>query len=176
VIASIMGVQVVLRIYAEEIGYRVEPLLAGSLRRQTYLASNAAIALLGPALALLVAGTTLGLVAAATDDSLSFSKIVEQALVTIPAVWTLVTLGLAAIGAVPRLRLIAWLGVVATFALTILGPTFNLPDWALDISPLRHVPNVVAATPDWAGLAWLTGFVVLFLAVGFVGFRRRDVI
>jgi ABC-2 type transport system permease protein len=35
IIAAVMGVQVVLRIYSEEVDYRVEPLLAGSLRRQT---------------------------------------------------------------------------------------------------------------------------------------------
>ena len=67
-------------------------------------------------------------------------------------------------------------GEVATFGITILGPTFKLPDWLLDISPLRHVPNVTAISPDWTGLAWLGLFVVIFLAVGFVGFRRRDVI
>ena len=65
--------------------------------------------------------------------------------------------------------------MVATFGLTILGPTFNLPDWVLDISPLRHVPNVTAASPDWTGLVWLSGFIVVFSAIGFVGFRRRDI-
>jgi ABC-2 type transport system permease protein len=66
--------------------------------------------------------------------------------------------------------------VVATFGITILGPTFNLPDWMLDISPLRHVPNVTAASPDWAGLAWLFGFAALFSAIGFAGYRRRDIL
>jgi ABC-2 type transport system permease protein len=176
IIAAVMGVQVVLRVYAEEIDYRVEPLLAGSLRRTTYLASVALIALLGVAIALLVAGAALGLVAAAKDDSISAADVVWQSLVTIPAVWTLVGLALAAVGAAPRIRLIAWLGVVATFGLTILGPTFNLPEWALDISPLHHVPNVTAPSPDWAALGWLAGFAVAFLAIGFVGFRRRDVL
>lgn len=176
IIAAVMGVQAVLHVYAEEIDYRVEPLLAGSLRRSTYLASNALIALLGPAVALLLAGIATGLVAGAKDNSISTGDVIFQSLVTIPAVWTLVALGLAAVGAAPRLRLIAWLGIVATFGLTILGPTFKLPDWALSISPLHHVPNVTAASPDWAGLAWLTAFGALFLTIAFVGFRRRDVI
>jgi ABC-2 type transport system permease protein len=42
IIAAVMGVQVVLHVYAEEIGDRAEPLLAGSLRRATYLASKRA--------------------------------------------------------------------------------------------------------------------------------------
>jgi len=169
VITAVMGVQVIMRIYAEEIDYRVEPLLAGSLRRTTYLASNALIALLGTAIALLVAGTCLGLIASARDDSISIAKVVQQSAVTIPAVWVLVALAITAVGAAPTMRLIAWLGIVATFALTILGPTFKLPAWALDLSPLRHVPNVSAASPDWTGLAWLTGFIAIFLAIGFAG-------
>ncbi|CUR58754.1 conserved membrane hypothetical protein [metagenome] len=175
IIAAVMGVQVVLRIHAEEIDFRVEPLLAGSLRRTTYLASNAVIAFAGPAIGLFVAGVGMGLVAAARDDSIAMLDVVKQALVTVPATWTLVALALAAVGAAPSKRLVAWAGVVATFGLTILGPTFNLPDWALDVSPLHHVPNVTAASPDWTGLVWLFGFVVLFCVVGFVGFRRRDI-
>jgi ABC-2 type transport system permease protein len=176
IIVAVMGVQIVLHVYSEEIEYRVEPLLAGSLRRSTYLASNTLIALLGTALALLIAGVATGLVSGAKDKTISTSDVIFQSLVTIPAVWVLVGLALAAVGAAPRLRLVAWLGIVATFGLTILGPTFKLPAWALDISPLRHVPNVTAASPDWAGLAWLIAFAALFLTIGFVGYRRRDIV
>ncbi|ONH23311.1 multidrug ABC transporter permease [Pseudofrankia asymbiotica] len=176
IIAAVAGVQVALRIHAEEVDYRVEPLLAGALRRHVYLASNAVVALAAPAVALAVAGTALGLVAAAQKDTIAAGDVATQALVTIPAVWTLVALALAAVGAVPSRRLVAWLGIVATFGLTLLGPTFNLPGWALGISPLRHVPNVTAAAPDWPGLAWLTGVAALFLVVAFTGFRRRDIV
>lgn len=176
IIAAVMGVQIVLRIHSEEVDYRVEPLLAGSLRRSTYLASNTVIAVLGATAALVLAGTALGLIAHTKKDSIALADVVRQALVTTPAVWTLIALAVAAIGAAPSRRLIAWLAVVATFGLTILGPTFKLPDWALGISPLRHVPNVTAASPDWAGLAQLTVVVLVFLAIGFAGFRSRDIL
>jgi ABC-2 type transport system permease protein len=35
---------------------------------------------------------------------------------------------------------------------------------------------VTAASPDWTGLAWLCAVVALLSVVGFVGFRRRDII
>jgi ABC-2 type transport system permease protein len=163
-------------VHTEEIADRVEPLLATPLRRHTYLASNTVFALVGTAAALLLAGIALGLVASAQEGSVSTVRVIAQALATVPAVWTLVLLALAAVGAKPLLRLIGWLGVVATFALTLLGPTFNLADWMLDISPLRHVPNVAASTPDWTGLVWLALFAVLFLAIAFGGYRRRDIL
>ena len=174
IIAAVMGVQMILRIVAEENDFRVEPLLAGSLRRATYLASNVLVALVATALGMIVAGTAVGLVASRATD-VGVLDVVRQAAATVPAVWVLVAIATAAVGARPQIRLVAWLGVVATFALTLLGPTFKLPGWALDISPLRHVPSVTAAHPDWGGLGLLLVVVLALLAVGFAGFRRRDV-
>lgn len=176
IIAAVMGVQMIQRVHAEEIDLRVEPLLAGSLHRSTYLASNVVVALAGSGVAMLLAGTGLGIVASAADPSVSVGQVISQALVTIPGVWVLVALAVAAVGAAPAKRLVGWLGIVATFGLTILGPTFRLPDWALSISPLRHVPNIAAASPGWTGFIVLIGIIVALLAVGFVGFRRRDVL
>jgi ABC-2 type transport system permease protein len=176
IIAAVFGVQIVMRIYAEEIDYRVEPLLAGAVSRARYLASNAIIAFAAPTIALLIAGTVIGLVASSAEPSLSAGDILLQAVATIPAVWTLVGLALAAVGARPQARLVGWLGVVATFVLTLLGPLFRLWDWILGISPLWHVPNVTASSPDWGGLGWITLIAVVLVMVAFTGFRRRDVI
>jgi ABC-2 type transport system permease protein len=176
VIAAVYGVQVVMRIYAEENEYRVEPLLAGALSRPKYLASNALVALLGPAVAMVIGGLAIGFVASASGVDVTISDLAKQALVVIPAVWLLIGLSLALVGANPGVRLVAWLAIVATFALTILGPTFRLWDWVLGISPLYHVPNVTAITPDYSGLAVVAMIAVALIVAGFVGFRRRDVL
>jgi ABC-2 type transport system permease protein len=175
IIAAVMGVQILMRVYAEEVDYRVEPLLAAALRRPIYLSSNALVAFASTAVAMVVAGTALGVVASA-EDGIAVGDVVRQAIATIPGVWVLVALALAAIGAAPARRPVGWLGVVATFALTILGPTLNLWEWLLDVSPLRHIPNVTDAAPAWSGLVCLAGFVVLFTTIGFAGFRRRDIL
>jgi ABC-2 type transport system permease protein len=176
IIAAVFGVQIVMRVYAEELDYRVEPVLAGALSRTRYLASNAIIAFLAPAVALLVAGTVIGLVAAGAEPGISAGDVIAQAAATIPAVWALIGLALAAVGANPRVRLVGWLGIVATFALTLLGPMFKLWNWILGISPLWHVPNITATGPDWSGLGWVTVVAVVLTVVAFAGFRRRDVI
>ena len=48
-------------------------------------------------------------------------------------------------------------------------------EWALSISPLHHIPNVIALAPDWTGLALVGTAVVAFTAIAFVGFCRRDI-
>src|SRR3712207_2347128 len=105
---------------------------------------------------MLVAGTTIGLVAGGADIGVTTADVVRATLATIPGVWTLVAVAVAVIGARPQVRVAAWVGVIVTFALTLLGPTFGLDDWVLGISPLWHVPDVTAAAPDWSGLGWVS--------------------
>lgn len=174
-IAAVSGIQVVNRIVFEENSVRVDPLLAGSLRRPTYLASNLLIAYLVPALSLLLAAAIIGLISASAQSGASFGDVLAQGAATIPAVWVLIAIAAAAVGARPAVRLVGWLAVVATFGLTILGPTFRLPEWALAISPLHHVPNVTAAAPDWVGLFMVVAAFAGFTVLAFAGFRRRDI-
>lgn len=176
IVAAVHAVQIAMRIHSEEAEHRVEPLLAGSLTRQRFLASHAVVAFLSPAVGMALGGAVMGAVAHAADSSISALDVFQQALATIPAVWVLAALALALVGARPTKRLVAWFGVVATFAITLLGPMFRLDNWVLSISPLWHVPNVNVAAPDWSGLVWLGLVAALFTLVGFAGFRRRDVL
>nr|NLD41181.1 multidrug ABC transporter permease [Actinomycetales bacterium] len=175
IVSAVAGLQMVLRIHSEELEHRVSPLLAGSLRRPSYLASNVLLAFAATAVIMLVAGTAIGAVASPQVDTVNFADVVAQTAVTIPAAWALVAVGVAAVGALPRIRAIAWLAVVATFAITLLGPSFNLSETAMAISPLHHVP-MITNSPDWSGLLGVGAVTLVLLAIGFAGFRRRDIL
>jgi len=174
IIAAVPGIQVVLKVRSEELDDRVEPLLATALARPRYLAGNVLTALATSTLCVLVAGMVLAGVASAGDVGVAFGDALLQAVATVPAVWTVVAVSVAVVGAHPAVSLAAWLGVLASFGLTLLGPTFGLDDWVLGISPFWHVPNVTAASVDLTGLLWVTLVTAVLLAVGFAGFRRRD--
>jgi putative exporter of polyketide antibiotics len=176
IIAAVYGVQIGMRFYAEELDYRTEPLLAAALTRPKLFASHAVIALLGPAAALLLGGAVIGVTSSAAGGSVGAGDLIVQALAEIPAVWVLIGLSLALIGAHPIARPAAWLGVVAAFVLTILGPMFRLWDWILGISPFWHVPNITTTDPGYLGLLWLSVIAAALIAAGFAGYRRRDVI
>lgn len=174
ILASIPGVQTMLKVRTEELEDRVEPLIATATARPRYYLSNVLIALAAPALYMLVAGVLIGWLAATADIGVSFGDVLLQATATTPAVWTVIALAVAVIGARPQVSIAAWLGVLASFALTILGPTFQLWDWVLAISPFWHVPNVTSPDADWWGLLWISLVTLLFLVIGFAGFGRRD--
>lgn len=174
ILASIPGVQTMVKVRSEELEDRVEPLMAGAIARPRYYGSNVLIAFLAPAVYVLIAGNVIAALASHAGIGVNFGDVTLQAVATIPAVWTVIAVSVAVIGARPIVSLAAWLGVFASFVLTLLGPTFKLWDWILAISPYWHIPNVTDASPDWSGLAWISLVTLLLLLVGFAGFRRRD--
>lgn len=174
IIAAVYGVQVMMRVHAEEVDFRLEPLLAGSVRRGTLYASHVLIALAGPLLALVVGGLAISVTA--SDAAITTGNVLHQVLAEAPAVAVLVGISIATIGARPPVRLVAWAVIAGTFALTILGPLFNLWDQILGISPLWHVPNVTDPAANAWPVLWLGVIAAALVAVGFAGFRRRDVL
>ena len=174
IIASIPGVQTMVKVYTEEIEDRVEPLMATAISRPRYYTSNIVVAFIAPAIYVLIAGALIAMLASAADIGLAFEDLWFQAVATVPAVWTVIALAVAVIGARPQVQMAAWLGVLASFVLTLLGPTFKLWDWILAISPFWHIPNVSDANADWSGLGWISMVTLLFVTVGYVGFWRRD--
>ena len=174
ILAAVPGVQTLVKVRTEELDDRVEPIIATAASRPRYYASNVVLALLASTVYVLIAGSVIAALASSADIGVTFGDALLQAVATVPAVFTVVAVSVAVVGARPVVALAAWIGVVASFALTLLGPTFRLPDWALGISPFWHVPNVTKPDPDWSGLGWITLVTLLLLAVGFAGFRRRD--
>ncbi|GIG39154.1 ABC transporter permease [Cellulomonas phragmiteti] len=174
IVATVPGVQVLLRVRSEELDDRVEPLLAGAVTRARYYASHVVLALTVVTVNVLVAGTLVALLASRAGIGVSFADALVQGIATVPAAWTVVALSVAVVGARPVASPAAWAGVLVSFMLTLLGPTFGLDDWVLGISPFWHVPLTTAATPDWSGSAWTTLVTAALVAVGFAGFRRRD--
>ncbi len=174
VVAAVPGVQMLLRVRAEERAGRVGPLLAGALPRTRYYASHVAVALTAVTGYLVGAGFVVALMAARADLPVGFLDVLEQTVATAPAVWVVVAVAVALVGARPVAGGATWGVLVATFLLTLLGPTFGLDERVLGVSPFRHVPRTMSAAPDWSGVGWLTLVAAGLVAVGLLGFRRRD--
>lgn len=175
IVAAIGGVQIVHRVRAEELDDRLEIVLAGAVSRPRAYLAHVAVAAISTAVFVLLTGLGIAWLAATGDVGVEFGDAVLQAVVTVPAVWTVVAVAVAVTGAHPAVSLAAWAGVLISFVLTLLGPTFKLWDSILAISPFWHVPSVTDANADWWGLVWISLVTLALGAIGVVGFRRRDI-
>ncbi|MFC5263770.1 ABC transporter permease [Kribbella qitaiheensis] len=175
-ISAAYAVQATLRLRAEETSGRAEPVLATATSRLRWATSHLVFALLGPAAALLAAGLTSGLAygAAAGDVGQQVPRLIEAALVQLPAVWVLAAVAIAIVGLAPRLSPAAWVAPAICLLLGIAGAAVQLDDWVMDISPFAHLPALpgggMSAAPEIALLA----IAAALAAVGLAGLRHRD--
>lgn len=171
------GIQAALRMRVEERALRSEPVLSASVGRSRWMAGHLTFALLGPAVALAAAGLTTGLAYGLSTGEVGTQvpRLIGAALAQLPAVWVLAGLAVLLFGALPRLAPTSWAVLAACLLLGQLGAVLELSQWALDLSPFTHTPQLpggeIAATPLIV-LALITAGLTV---AGLVGFRRRDV-
>lgn len=175
ILAGVQGVGAMMLLAAEEARLRVDPLLAASTRRWRLLASHVLVAIVAPVFAMLLGAAAMAGVSRLAGSDLDAMKVVRQALLCLSAAWVLTALAVALVGALPRLRTLAWIAVALTFTLSVFGPQLGLWDWLLALSPLQHVPNLALGPADLRPALWLVAISAALGAVGFVGFARRDI-
>lgn len=175
IVGAIFAVTSALRPRREETSGRAEGVLATSISRTHWYASHLVIAIVGSLLILVTTGLGLGLAALAVSGE---TDLIGQAIPAIvsyaPAVWVCAGLAVLAVGWAPRATLVAWILIVYAFFVVYLGGLLGLPDWMVDLSPFAHVARM--PTDDFSAppLVVLTLIAAGLLALGLIGFRRRD--
>jgi ABC-2 type transport system permease protein len=175
VAVSIFAVLTVLRLRSEESSGRAEPLLATATSRIRLAASHLIVAAVGSAVILALGGLGLGLTAsAALDDARFVPDLLGAALAYLPAVWLTIGLGVALFGVVPRASVLVWIVIAYAGLIGSFAAILDLPEWTLNLSPFGHIPALPAVDLNWTPLVILTAISAGLVALGFYGFRRRD--
>lgn len=169
------GIQIAARFAAEEDEGHAEWLLSAGISRHGYFAPTAAAALVAPAVTMAIGGAVLATTAASTGAQIDAGDVLRQALAAVPALWLAAAVGLAFVGVFPTLRWVAWILLVYWLILTLFGPLLKAPDWLLSTSPFHVIPRVTASDADWAPVWWVIAIAAVLLAVGFVGYRVRNI-
>ncbi|MGO2051177.1 ABC transporter permease [Glutamicibacter sp. 287] len=77
---------------------------------------------------------------------------------------------------IPRASGAGWVLLIYTFVIGMFGGLLqDLPDWVHGISPFYWLPAAFTEQPELGHMLGLAGVAVLSFALGFAGFRRRDV-
>jgi ABC-2 type transport system permease protein len=175
-LAAAYGVSAVLRARAEEASGRAEPVLATATSRGAWLGSHVTIALLGSALLIVASGACAALVRALSVGDLgAFGRLFAASLAYVPAVWVVVGVTAALVGALPHAAAeLAWGLIAYIVVVTVLADALNLPAWVDDLSPFSWTPLAPIESWTTAAAVGLVAVAVGLLALGFGAFRRRD--
>ncbi len=170
------AVQATLRLRSEESSMRAEQLLATPLSRVRWAAGHLTVAVTGSAVILFVSALSMGITdAAVTGDGGVILRALGGMLAYAPATWVVIGVTIALVGLVPRAAAAAWAVLTGCFVIGMFGQLLDLPQWASDLSPFQHVPQLPAADFTAVPLLILTVLAAALTAVGVAGLRRRDV-
>jgi ABC-2 type transport system permease protein len=175
--AAAFAISLALRPHQEEVSQRAETVLGGAVGRSRWLAGHLAIALLGSAVAMLIAGSVAGLTYGVTAHDIGgkLAMVVATAAVQLPAVWLSAAVTVALFGMAPRFSSLSWGVLVGFVALYLIGSLSGFPQWLLDLEPFAHIPRVTGGAFTPVPLVWLLAIDAGLIALGMAAFRRRDV-
>ncbi|GHG18966.1 MULTISPECIES: ABC transporter permease [Amycolatopsis] len=176
-VASLYGVQAVLRMRGEETAIRLEPVLATSVGRLRWASSHLVFAFFGTAALLLSGGVFMGLANGLRTGDVggSLADTLSGMLVQLPAAWVVVALAVALFGLLPGFAAAAWAVGALALLLSLFGPVLDLPQAVLDVSPFQHPPKIPGQEFTATPLAWLVAVALVALVSGLAGWKRRDV-
>jgi ABC-2 type transport system permease protein len=176
IVCTIFAVIAALRPRREETSGRAESVLATAVSRTRWLASHLVIAMIGGLGLLLVTGLGLGLGAAASSGEGHYvGDVVWAMLAYAPAMWATAGLAVFVFGLVPRAIGLAWALLVWAILMIYFGGILDLPQWMINLSPYMHIPRMPAHDFTALPLIILTVIAAGLVAIGLLGFRRRDV-
>ncbi len=174
-VASAYAITATLRLRSEEVDLRAEPVLATSVSRLSWAGSHLVFGVAGPAIVLVALGLPIGLINGLStgDVAHQLPRLLGRTLATLPAVWVMVGLAAALYGLRPRLTLLVWAALALFLALEFAWEVQRVSPSVFALSPFAHVHWAIRVTT--APLIWLTAIAASLIALGLLGFRRRDV-
>jgi ABC-2 type transport system permease protein len=161
----------------DEKARRWTPLFATDVSRIGLAGTEIAVTTAGMLLLHVIAGVAMWTGAAITGAPLSIDHALAGALNSAPVAWLAVGAAALAVGWLPSaVGAIGAVPVVGGFLLDVLTQDTNAPTWVVDLSPFVHLAAVPNAEPDWGTTAAFTAIGAGLIALGLLGYHRRDLI
>jgi ABC-2 type transport system permease protein len=167
----------VLRARAEERAIRTELLLAASVCKIKYLKGFALMAFIAaPLLQFMLAVGLYGTgVAIVGPDILSFTLLLEAALVYVPALWVMAAITILLVGVAPKAAGLIWAYFTFNFLLIFVGRMGDFPGWLLKTAPMGWVPQIPVDQTNWLVMGGMILVAFGLCMLGFECYRRRDI-
>lgn len=176
ILTSVFAVLIMGRMTSEERKNRQEQLYALPVSRLlmyfTYAISALVLSALGQFLAIL----GVYVVQTQSQTPMSFGELMGPGMIYIVAIAFVVGLLCLLAAFVPRATGAIYAYIAFLLFMSYLGNLLDLPDWIMKLSIFDYIPKIPLDTMDWAPVFGISGLAVVLIVIGFVGYRRRDLI
>ena len=143
-------------------------LLAATCSLQSFRSGNAQV--------MALFGLALGISAAVTvGDGSLVGQVVAASVGHVPALWTVVAIGVLLIGLLPRYASAVWAVTAAGLVVGFFGSVLQIPTWLRQLSPFEHIPLIPADPFTFVPFLVLTTISAALIAVGMQALQRRDI-
>ena len=175
-ISAIPALMAVLKVKNEEKNNRIEHLLSRAVSRNRLMGSYVLLSLIVGLIMLSLSGLGLGTVGnAVMEEGLSLAMFFNAAMAYMPAILIMVGIASVLIGWVPKASGLIWVYLGYSFTVIYFGTLLQFQEWVQKLSPFGHVSRIPIESFDWPTAAVMTGVGVALLAIGFIGYNKRDI-
>lgn len=166
-----------LKARSQERGGYTENVLSRAVSRTSQLMNYYLIALVSSfVLPMLTALGFWGACVSVMDTPPSLGFFVKTTLIYIPTIWFMLGVAMLLNAFLPKLTVIAWAYLGYSFMAVYIARLVDLPDWVSKLTPFDYV---LQSPGEDAPVLALVVMALLFAAmsvVGFVGYRKRDMV
>jgi len=175
-VASIPVIGTINRMRGEEKRGRMEQIIARAVPRAAVFCSFSIIAVAESIVFTFL--SAFGLYATSQSTGiLPFETILGASYVYVPAILTLAGITALLVGLLPKLAALVWALFGYSFLMMYFGRLFDVPEWAVRISPFGNTPSVPVQEFSAAPLIILCAIALVMTVTGFfAGYNRRDVV
>jgi len=164
------------RMISEERKGRQEQLYALPISRLKMYSTYTIIAWVLGAIAQFAATLGIYLAQSGNKNALSFMDVFKPGMVWVPAIFFVLGLLGLLIAFAPRFTGVIWVYVGFAFFMSYIGNLIKFPAWVNNLDVFHHIPKLPTDAMNWTNFSIILGLALIFVIVGFIGYRKRDLI
>jgi len=178
IISAVPTLLTLLKVRSEEKKGRNEQIIARNISKPRLLGGYFILSVISSFLMLflIIFGFWTGSTFLVEGNTTSFLTYLNSGMIYLPAIWITIGMTILLISYLPRYTGLVWAYLGFSFFAVYLGKLLELPDWVSKISPFGHLPQIPIEDMSWTSPIVLTVIAILFMAVGFIKYKKRDMI
>ncbi|MFC4652491.1 ABC transporter permease [Lactococcus nasutitermitis] len=176
VIVTCFAITSLSRMVSEERKNRQEQIYATALSRYKVYLTYTLIAWILGALAMFLTSLGIYLAQLGSSHALSFAEVMKPGMVYVVAIFFVLGLLGLLMALLPRFSAFIWIYVAFTFFMSYIGSIIKFPDWVHDLDVFYHIPKLATESMSWGNVSVIAILAVVFVLIGLVAYRRRDLI